>query len=388
MSDPSAGPSGDDRTLRSCHLFVFFTFGASLRTWAKVGMLERELALYRRVLPEVARITLVTYGVSDQREFASAIPDFDILCNRYRLPSALYVRALPWLCRLRVHGRPLVKSNQISGAGVAAGAARRLGAPFIARCGYPHAAFARHSNGPDHPATRRALGEERVAFGAAAAIVVTTAEMRESVRADHPIGDTPVAVVPNYVLTDEFAPPPVPFEGRRRVWFVGRLKDQKNPLALIEALAGLDVELHVVGTGALQDQLEARARSLGVELVLHGNVPHRELPALLGTGSLFVLPSHYEGHPKALIEAMACGLPVVAARSPGIAELVHDGEDALLCAPKAEDLRRAIVRLLDDPGLCERLSRAARRRAVDCFSLDNSARLELEVYRRVASCDR
>src|SRR5919108_396554 len=60
-----------------------------------------------------------------------------------------------------------------------------------------------------------------------------------------------------------------------------------------------------------QSELERRAADLGVRLSLPGRLPHAELPALLATCDLFVLPSRYEGHPKTLLEAMAAGLPVV-----------------------------------------------------------------------------
>jgi len=76
---------------------------------------------------------------------------------------------------------------------------------------------------------------------------------------------------------------------------------------------------------------------------------------------VFVLPSQYEGTPKALLEAMACGLAVVGTNVPGIRELIQDGVNGLLCEPDVKAISEAIARLLNDAELRARLGRAARR---------------------------
>jgi glycosyltransferase involved in cell wall biosynthesis len=93
-----------------------------------------------------------------------------------------------------------------------------------------------------------------------------------------------------------------------------------------------------------------------------------DMPALFASVDAVVLPSYREGLPKGLIEAGACGLPLVTTDVPGCREVVTDGVDGLLVQVRdAATLAAAIARLHDDAALCERLGRAAREKALAAF---------------------
>jgi glycosyltransferase involved in cell wall biosynthesis len=100
---------------------------------------------------------------------------------------------------------------------------------------------------------------------------------------------------------------------------------------------------------------------------------------------VFILPSHFEGHPKTLIEAMACGLPVIGADTPGINNLIRHGETGFLCGTEPEQIREAIVSVLGDAGLRQRLGRNARDEAMATFSLDAIVQKELAVLEEAVS---
>ncbi|HEY3189164.1 MAG TPA: glycosyltransferase, partial [Solirubrobacteraceae bacterium] len=110
------------------------------------------------------------------------------------------------------------------------------------------------------------------------------------------------------------------------------------------------------------------AARAGLALVLDGVVPHRALPAILAEADCFVLPSLTEGHPKALIEAMAAGLPCAASARGGIPTLLTDGATGLLFDPeRRDDIARSVRRLLTDASLARRLGAAARATAVASY---------------------
>jgi glycosyltransferase involved in cell wall biosynthesis len=113
-------------------------------------------------------------------------------------------------------------------------------------------------------------------------------------------------------------------------------------------------------------------------------VPNSELPGYLNRAGLFILPSFYEGHPKALIEAMACGLPVIGADSPGIRELIRHGETGYLCGTEPESIREAIQDLLDSPTLSAQMGHHARQFVIENYSLDRIAELELALLKEAA----
>lgn len=110
-----------------------------------------------------------------------------------------------------------------------------------------------------------------------------------------------------------------------------------------------------------------------------------DMAALFATVDIVVLPSYYrEGLPKSLIEAAACGLPLVACDTPGCREVVIDGASGLLVPPRdADALAVAIVRLLDDPTLRVRLGQAARAKALAEFDEQIVIEKTLAVYREL-----
>ncbi len=349
-------------------LCLFFTLDASLGTWETGGMLEREVALYRRLHARGVEVDFITYGGYADGAYADRLSGIRVHGNRWRLPRPLYSRLIGPLHGTALRAATVIKSNQVRGGDVALAAARRFGKPFVARCGYLPAEFAAEAFGHGSRQENKARGLERHVFTGADRVVVTTEEMRDRVIADHRVDGARVRVIPNYVDTDAFQPgtPGDP----RRVCFVGRLVEQKNLFALLEAARGLGVELTMAGDGHLRAGLADKARRTGVAATFLGTVPHGRLPALLNESAIFVLPSRYEGHPKTLLEAMACGRAVIGTDVPGTREIISDGVNGLLCRPEPGALREAMATLLRDPALRARLGAEARRTAERDFALD------------------
>lgn len=168
---------------------------------------------------------------------------------------------------------------------------------------------------------------------------------------------------------------------------LGSADPRKNIGTLLEAYALLSeeqrarCELAIVWTHPLlADSIIATARSLRIEgrlRFLH-RVPNDDLVALYNAAALFVFPSRYEGFGLPLLEAMACGTPVVAANNSSIPEVV--GEAALLAqAESAPEIARQMGRVLSDIDLSRRLSADGMRRAAE-FSWQRCARETIVVY--------
>jgi L-malate glycosyltransferase len=145
-----------------------------------------------------------------------------------------------------------------------------------------------------------------------------------STKADQAIG-----VIPNGIDNVEFSPNPATKAIDHRLICVSRLIERKGIDVLIKAMPLIkkevaDISLSLVGEGNLEPELRALASELGVGSLInwHRYVEHSELPDLYRQAGLFVLPSRYEGMSNALLEAMACGLPVVVTDTGGVTELV------------------------------------------------------------------
>lgn len=174
----------------------------------------------------------------------------------------------------------------------------------------------------------------------------------------------------------------------------GRLVPQKGFGYLLGAFARVrarvpNATLWIVGEGADRPLLERMIGDLGLEgsarLLGYRNDPYRYMAA----ADLFVLSSVFEGFGNVVVEAMACGAPVVATDCPhGPAEIIRDGVNGILVPPRDEPaLADAVVRVLQDPVLAERLGRAGRARAQDFDALRITAAYE-DVFARLASARR
>ncbi len=155
---------------------------------------------------------------------------------------------------------------------------------------------------------------------------------------------------------------------------VGRLVPVKGFQSLVKALSLIlsvvpSARLLLVGDGPLHADLVAEAQALGVGNRLEMAGAQLDPAPFLAAADLVVVPSLNEGMGRALVEAMALGLPVVATRVGGIPAVVADGETgSLVPADDPPALARAMAELLKDPGLRQRMGEAGRRRA-EQFSL-------------------
>ena len=133
-----------------------------------------------------------------------------------------------------------------------------------------------------------------------------------------------------------------------------------------------DVRLTMIGPdkgdGSLQKTRQTAAR-LGVEAVVDfmGAVPKQDVPGLLAQGDIFLNTTNYDNTPVSVLEAMACGLPVISTNVGGIPRLLEDNETALLVPPaNVEAMTQAVIRLFQEPNLGLRLARNGRKR-VEAF---------------------
>ncbi len=361
---------------------LFLSRNTPLARWQKLGLLARETALYRRLSQQVA-FALVTSGGAEEQTYAADLGEIAVLVNRWGVSPNAYSLLAPWLHRAALRQADLFKTNQLDGAWTAVLAARLHHKPVIVRAGYLWAENFTREKGAGAKA-RLIVALQRWVLRAATHLVVTTEAMKAHLLAHYRIPATKVTVIPNYVDSDLFCPRPEVSPENGRLCFVGRLNRVKNVDLLITALSGLpDVRLTLIGQGEEQPRLLELAQRLNVAVEFVGQLPHEQLPAMLNRAALFVLPSRFEGHPKALIEAMACGTAVLGANVEGIRDVIRHGETGWLCPPTVDGLRTAIQTLLADAELRQRLGENGRQFVLQTYSLERVAEEELALYRRL-----
>ena len=200
----------------------------------------------------------------------------------------------------------------------------------------------------------------------------------------------PAAVIPQFGVDPElFSPASIAPEGPPVIGYIARLVAEKGLLVLLDALAGLRSEwkLHVIGTGPLEPVARRKATQLGLDgrITWEHGVESTHVPERLRGFALLVQPSLTRGNWKeqfgrALMEAMACGVPVIGSDS---GEIPHVIGDAGLVVPEGDHvaLRDAIARLLADANLRRALAERGRQRVLECYTHARIAEQTLTTYR-------
>ncbi len=180
---------------------------------------------------------------------------------------------------------------------------------------------------------------------------------------------------------------------------VARLEPYKGVDTALKAVAecrraGLDVNYLVVGAGKRRAAYTRLAEELGIADVVRfvGNVPDQDLPALFNVAVAYIGVSRradgtrVEGFGVALAEASACGLPVIAGKSGGLAEAVHDGETGLVVDPEQPAaVAAALKRLLEDQLLARRLGQGGRKAIETYYNWDRVIRDLRDIESQVSS---
>lgn len=180
-------------------------------------------------------------------------------------------------------------------------------------------------------------------------------------------------------------------EGGLRVLHVGSLSAVKDHSTLLTAFSGAvallgseNISLHLVGDGPREALVKQEARALGIDGIVHfhGEVSHERLPAIYRSADLFVLTSRYESQNLTVLEAAACGVPVVGTATGILPELLP--EQNVAPVGDAASLSRIIVRMLQDRGERQKEGQRLLRHVTGRYSLAQTVPRLLETYLHLA----
>lgn len=371
------------------HLVLYLDQGTTLSLFRQIGIFDREMAVFRQLAATGMPVTILSWG---RGEDAALVADEPGIAVEENLTGG---RNRPWMVRHLARWKPsageqaVVMTNQMFGAELAVLACCVGRHPLVLRCGFLLSEHIEMSRGRWSLAMLRERLRERFVLPFCSAIVVTSDRMRQVWCSRYPGIENRIHVIPNYVDESVFRPLPDKRDGREAgtldLIFTGRLADQKNLDILIEAVRrSPGTRLRIIGLGPEEDRLHRLAESCAGRVTFLGMVDNHLLADHYADSDVFVLPSHYEGNPKALLEAMACGLPVIGTAVQGIADAIDDGTTGLLVEPSADALVAAIGRL-QDPALRRTLGQNAREKVLAQNGLQHYAAALRTVLEDVAA---
>jgi glycosyltransferase involved in cell wall biosynthesis len=207
------------------------------------------------------------------------------------------------------------------------------------------------------------------------------------------VPDLPIQVIPNAIDLSAFTPPlQRNIHGPVRLLYVGRFNTFKNVETLVDAVGKLsqmdvgDFELNLVGEGEQRPVLERMVSELGLTRRVHflGWVARDDIAEHYRRADIFVTATTWEGMPNTVLEAMACGLPIVGTQASGLRELVRDGVNGYLVPIKDPGaMAEALVGLIGNGYERRRMGRESRKLAEREFAWEYIAEQYVRIYEQV-----
>jgi len=176
-----------------------------------------------------------------------------------------------------------------------------------------------------------------------------------------------------------------------KIVFVGRLAKPKEPILLLKAYNDLPDELKekaeilIIGEGPKRKELEKfiREKDLKEKVKLLGSLPREQVFDVLNQCQIFVLISKWEGFPRTILEAMSCGLAIIASDIGGISEAIDSNCGILLEKNNVLEIKFALEKLLKEPTLINKLGQAAYEKVKKEFNLEKMLKNTGEIYQNI-----
>ncbi|MBF0138528.1 MAG: glycosyltransferase family 4 protein [Magnetococcus sp. DMHC-1] len=352
------------------------SYGLGLQQWVRTGTLHRELAIYRLLQQMGWRITLVTYDrdrIPPDPGFPARVWTlwpYPFLRGKLRTVYYLLMPFLRWSATRR---QGVLITNQAHMGWPAIVAKWVWGTPLLARSGAVFGEQLPLSGMAGEWRARLRRDLERKVYDVCDHAVVPTPELRTWVMNNYGVPPEKISVHPNNVDTDRFQPDPAITPDPLSLVTIARHHPVKRVDLAIRAIARTDYHLTVIGDGPQRTELATLAQTLEAKVTFISRVENEELPALLHRMGAYLITGITEGHPKALIEAMACGMACIGTHGQGITNILADGVNGLLCDDEPASVRQALDHLRENPALRLSLGQAAREFVVREYALTTLA---------------
>jgi len=372
-------------------LGIFLTIGSSFQDMKKSGQDKRFVNYYLKKYNQKFKNV---YIFSYHKEKYSLPENCQLIGNKYRLHRFLYTFLMPFIHWKKIKKTDVFRVMQMTGAVPAVLSKLFFRKPFIVTYGYAYVQFAKLEN----QKIRAFLIKLARGFilKQAHKVIVTTRQIKEQLKKKYPKSN--IVYIPNGINTSHFKFSPITpskrwsSSGRNhksqitKVFFVGRLEKQKNLKNLIKAVAKVKdeykIKLLFIGRGSQKDKLVELAEKMGVSLRIIDNVPHNEIAEYYRSADVFCLLSLKEGHPKVLLEAMACGLPCLVSKKEWALEF-RDKKEVLKTAVGVSDIVEKLKMLIRNKRLQEVLSKNARKKVVKDYNINKLLKKEIFILQKV-----
>lgn len=227
------------------------------------------------------------------------------------------------------------------------------------------------------PISRSRRLSEKSVFRAADLILTTSPEAADYIVRQYQVDRQKMLFTCNNIDLEIFKPLPL-----KKEWdliFVGKLQTQKNIELLLQVVNKLNVKTLLIGKGSLEPLVSAAVLK-NKNITWKKRVDNSDLPNYYNKAKCFLLLSEYEGNPKVLLEAMACGLPSVVTGVPGIRECIQHQINGIIVPQDPDHIKKQIEALLSDEVKMGRIGKNAIQWVREKCSISENINKEMAFY--------
>lgn len=370
---------------KNIDVLYIFSFRSTLSSWKNSGFMDREIRFFQEVSRNLnVTFYLLTYGSNEDLEIFKGtnikiIPMFrkprKLKKSFYLIWSIIY----PIVYRNKFKNIDIIKANQLSGSWVGIILKFILKKPLIVRTGYDAYLFSMHES---KPKLKQQLFKllTYVALKSSNLYSVTSNSDKKFITENYKFNNSKLILRPNWVDTS-YKFTEAGFKNRKnKLISVGRLELQKNYMFLLDSLKGTDIEIDIIGSGTLKNNLIKFAKQNNIKLNVFENVPNSALLNILKNYKFFILPSTYEGNPKSLLEAMSCGCLVFASNIENNSEIVEDTYNGFLFDFEKEYLQQLLIDKINNSDKYQGVVENSIKKISNSNSLEKLVQLEIRDY--------
>ncbi len=356
-------------------LSIFLAIGESWEDFCSKGQdklwLNNNLKYYAA---NFLKVNVFSYGTAQK----DLLPNVKLYANKYHLPRFIYALILPFLFRNEIKKTDIIRGMQLTGGIPAVTTKIFFNKKIVINYGYDYQQTALVEGKPIRSLGYKLLGYLILPF--VNKIIITNLHIWEKIKF---VNKRKIKYIPNGVNSKVFRP--IKSVKIYDVLYVGRLEKQKNLFMLLDAVSKISPELKLlfIGSGSLKEQIITKAKALHLDLKIIDLIANDQLPKYYNQTKIFVFPSLIEGHPKALLEAMSCGLPVIGTNVEGIKDIITNEVNGLLVNKQVDDLTMAMKALLLSSKLGNRLGSMARNTIISKYDSDSTWTKEIKLLQNL-----
>ncbi len=310
-------------------ILLIKTFPLSLNEWNKVGIIDRELELFKSIsTDEKFNYTIGTFGdlsdlkYSEKTKPIKIIPFFQgFLSVKSPFLKYIYSFFLPIIYKKNFKEFKIIQSNQFWGSWILILSKLILRKKIIIRQGFDFFDFLLKKKSNIIIVFLIRLYSKFI-YNYSDFIIVTTNRSKINISKLFKINTNKIKVIPNFIDVRKFYPMNE-IKKTNKILCVGRLTEQKNYELLFKSLIGSNYEVDIIGHGNPKSYYSI-IKSNNLKVNFLGNISNQELPKIYNSYNIYILCSLYEGHPKSLLEAMSCGVNCIGTNVEGIADLYEN----------------------------------------------------------------